>query len=661
MRRPLVILALLVPLAASSAPLVLNQADFQDRVYACFLGKNIGGTLGMPFEGNQATHHLTYFDPVPKEPAANDDLDLQLLWLKALEERGPGVDARALGEYWLSFVPVDWNEYGVGKANMREGFLPPLSGQVRNAKWRDSNGAWIRSEIWACVAPGSPAVAARYAFEDACVDHGVSEGTFAEMFTASLESAAFFEHDRDRLLDIALSYIPADCGVAKAVRAVREAKARGLDQAAAREVVLKVSAPTGWFMAPRNVAFVVLGWLSGDDDFGKSLCAAVNCGDDTDCTGATLGSLLGILMGTKGISDRWRQPIGETILNVAISGFTPPRDLHELTERTMRMAPEVLRANNCRVAISPTEPTSPPPPIIALEDPAAARSLWARSPYQLVYDFVGVRATLDYRAEPFVAPDAPLTVDLLLENQTSQPLEVALTWRVSTGVVPAMPTSTVKLPPFSPGRRTACHQTFTAADNPPGVIRGTVEIAVARPRDALRLRSPAANGRLGAAGATIPFALLGKVSVSKDDLALASRGAKAISDSELEREIGWTPKAIDGIVPDESSFEGQRWHSALTPHPHWIAVELPQSHSISHVIVHFADPLGHPVDFDGQVSDDGQTWRTVFAERGYSDPRRCERRFTPTSARRFRLLILKSASAQYPNAAQIGELEVLEH
>ena len=67
------------------------------------------------------------------------------------------------------------------------------------------------------------------------------------------------------------------------------------------------------------------------------------------------------------------------------------------------------------------------------------------------------------------------------------------------------------------------------------------------------------------------------------------------------------------------------------------------------------------MDFDGQVSDDGQNWRTVFEERGYADRRRYERRFPPVPAGRFRLLIHKSASPQYPNAAQIGELELLEH
>ena len=33
--------------------------------------------------------------------------------------------------------------------------------------------------------------------------------------------------------------------------------------------------------APLNVGFTILGWIYGDDDFGKSICIAIGCGDDT--------------------------------------------------------------------------------------------------------------------------------------------------------------------------------------------------------------------------------------------------------------------------------------------------------------------------------------------------------------------------------------------
>jgi len=69
-------------------PVTLDKGEYRDRVQACWLGKNIGGTLGAPYEGQMKVLDLEYFDPVPTEAAPNDDLDLQLVWLKMLEDRG---------------------------------------------------------------------------------------------------------------------------------------------------------------------------------------------------------------------------------------------------------------------------------------------------------------------------------------------------------------------------------------------------------------------------------------------------------------------------------------------------------------------------------------------------------------------------------------------
>ena len=48
--------------------------------------------------------------------------------------------------------------YGFGKTNVRKGLLPPLSGAFNNA-FGGSMGCPIRSEIWACIAPGLPLLA----------------------------------------------------------------------------------------------------------------------------------------------------------------------------------------------------------------------------------------------------------------------------------------------------------------------------------------------------------------------------------------------------------------------------------------------------------------------------------------------------------------------
>ena len=118
----------------------LNRAMIKDKIHACWLGKNIGGTIGAPFEGKRELLDIKGYTSEKGEPLPNDDLDLQLIWLCAMEELGPeNLTARELGEYWINYIPPHWNEYGIGKANMKAGLLPPLSGEYCNEKWRSKD------------------------------------------------------------------------------------------------------------------------------------------------------------------------------------------------------------------------------------------------------------------------------------------------------------------------------------------------------------------------------------------------------------------------------------------------------------------------------------------------------------------------------------------
>ena len=147
--------------------MILDKNIYRDKVYACWIGKNIGGTMGTPYEGSREMNDIEGFVTKEGEILPNDDLDLQLVWLYALEQCGPhAVNAATLGDYWISLVTPHWNEYGLGKSNMKRGLPPPMSGDYDN-DWKNSNGAWIRTEIWATTAPGLPHIAARHAMEDA--------------------------------------------------------------------------------------------------------------------------------------------------------------------------------------------------------------------------------------------------------------------------------------------------------------------------------------------------------------------------------------------------------------------------------------------------------------------------------------------------------------
>ncbi len=354
----------------------LSYQDYKKKVKGCYLGKTIGGTLGAPFECFRGVYNIDDFMQDVSMPVPNDDVDLQLVWLAAVEREGKNIDSYVLAEYWENYVSAVISEYGTGKNNYSMGIAPPLSGHMRNEN-KDSNGAWIRTEIWACLCAGNPALAVNYAYYDACVDHS-GEGIYAAAFMAAVEAAAFFETDTDTLIDIGLSYIPEDCAVAGAVRMVRQCFAGGDTWQQARKKLLcaypssfgeiggpwkgTALVPAGekcpvqeeeqdipkaehGFDAPASIGIVLIGWLYGAGDFGRSICLATNCGEDTDCTAGTVGALLGIIGGVERIPERWAKGCSDKIVTCTLRPdllLNVPQDVDALCRRIVRQAPVIL-------------------------------------------------------------------------------------------------------------------------------------------------------------------------------------------------------------------------------------------------------------------------------------------------------------------------------
>lgn len=418
----------------------LGFDGYRDKVLGCWTGKNIGGVLGAPFEGRRQVNHVDFYtQDLTMGPPPNDDLDLQIVWLAAVERFGQNVNASVLGEYWLSFIIPNWVEYGTGKANLRAGLQPPLSGVTDNV-YGNSCGCFIRSEIWACLAPGHPELAARYAYEDAIVDH-YGEGMYGEIFFAALQSAAFVVGDTRELIEIGLSYIPKDSMVSRAVRAALECYENGTDILEVRKIIhntapgtfgiqgmklkdvktegnegMELGAPG--FDAPENVAFAVAGWLYGEGDFEKSLILANSLGEDTDCTCASLGATMGIILGEEGIPGKWKEPLNGEIVTMCISGgIWIPDTTEELTDRVIRVMPSFLGVEYCDIlAKGGMEITCREPEELSAPQEAeylrrinshckdgdlSIKDLIGLSPYIVKYEFPAFYALIDYKDSVF--------------------------------------------------------------------------------------------------------------------------------------------------------------------------------------------------------------------------------------------------------------------
>jgi ADP-ribosylglycohydrolase len=325
------------------AALELTRETYRDKVYGGWVGKQIGGTLGSPLEGKKEIFSLSFYDPIPGQATANEDLDFQLVWLHALRKHGIGVSTDDLTDAWLEHVTYHWDEYGYATYNLRRGLEPPLSGSFNN--WfKHASGAPIRSEIWAMIAPGAPQVAATYAHRDGSIDHA-EEGVWAEMFWAAIESAAFFVSDRGQLLEIGLAMVPATSRVARAVRVARDSHLGQVTVLEARSRILAAVGHDNWSDAPQNVGFTVLGWLYAGGDFGAALCTAANCGYDADGNAGTLGAVLGIIRGKSGLPQDWVQPIGDSVvMGWGIVGLDVERTTAELVEHTVEVGEKVIQA-----------------------------------------------------------------------------------------------------------------------------------------------------------------------------------------------------------------------------------------------------------------------------------------------------------------------------
>ena len=360
----------------------LKFREYYDKVKGCYLGKNIGGTLGAPFECYRGVYDIDGFMQDVSSPIPNDDVDLQLVWLAAVEQEGRRIDSHVLAEYWDYYVTAVISEYGTGKNNFNKGIMPPHTGYLRNFN-RDSNGACIRTEIWACLCAGNPMLAATYAYYDSCVDHS-DEGVNSAVFIAAVQAAAFFESDVHKLLDIGFSFIPKESAVRKAVELAVECYEAGEDWRTARKKLFRLVPSSfgeiagAWkgtaevpacekcpvqewetdipkaqhgFDAPWSIGAIVIGWLYGEGDFGRSVCIATNLGEDTDCTAGTLGAILGIISGASGLPAKWVDACSDKIATWTIrrdAKLNPPSDISALCERIVQQTPVVLRGR-CRL------------------------------------------------------------------------------------------------------------------------------------------------------------------------------------------------------------------------------------------------------------------------------------------------------------------------
>ncbi|CAA6679212.1 MULTISPECIES: ADP-ribosylglycohydrolase family protein [unclassified Lentimonas] len=322
----------------------ITSQHYLDTIRGMWVGKFLGGTLGAPIEGIKDIHTFTPADLQP-ELAENDDTDLQLLWLHALEEHGVELTGKILAEEWMEHYPTPWCEYGIMMKNWRSGLQPPETGKHNNWFYHEGMGCPIRSEIWGAVCAGSPELAARFAEMDGTLDHH-GDSVEAEKFLAAIDAAVFVEKDIERLLDIGQAVVDPASTFYALVRDARQ-WATNDDWATCRRKIINTYGHPEMTHVLENLGFIILGLIQGKGDFGATICAAINCGYDSDCTAASAGAIIGGILGFSGLPEHLKSAVPNSYqLSDWMKGFPREGSLDELCNACGHWAQKIATHHN---------------------------------------------------------------------------------------------------------------------------------------------------------------------------------------------------------------------------------------------------------------------------------------------------------------------------
>jgi ADP-ribosylglycohydrolase len=97
-----------------------------------------------------------------------------------------------------------------------------------------------------------------------------------------------------------------------------------------------------WCHTISNAIVVALGLLYSEGDFATAICRAVQPGFDTDCNGATVGSIMGAALGRRALPRVWAEHIHDT-LHTGVAGYHTVK-LADITRATLRQIERVASA-----------------------------------------------------------------------------------------------------------------------------------------------------------------------------------------------------------------------------------------------------------------------------------------------------------------------------
>ncbi|MNI13974.1 ADP-ribosylglycohydrolase [compost metagenome] len=366
---PTELAAILKDVDPNPLPYVMPAVEqLYDQIYGGWLGRAAGCTLGKPIElwphervrsfleMNQAyplDDYIPSMNPMPAEykfkdewlgatkgdikgTPRDDDMDYAILNLRILDKYGRDFTTAQIGDEWLKNLPYKqvYTAERVVYKNLLNGLEPPQAGSYRNP-YREWIGAQIRADVWGWVNPGRPDLAASMAYRDGTLSHA-KNGLYGELWVAVMLSIAFAESDVEQVVRQGLRYIPSGSRLHAAITQVLEWSKAYSDWEQCLTCIQEQYGSYHTVHTINNAAVVAMSLLYSGGDYERGITLAVMSGWDTDCNGASVGSILGVINGAQRLPVKWTEPLHDDVRSLILS--ESPLTLSSLAQRTLSHA-----------------------------------------------------------------------------------------------------------------------------------------------------------------------------------------------------------------------------------------------------------------------------------------------------------------------------------
>ncbi len=267
--------------------------------------------------------------------AEDDDMNYPMVNLFVYEQYGEQFTTENILQVWMEKIPIlsTFTAERVAYVNALNGLLPPATALTKNP-YREWIGAQIRADLWGWISPSQPSRAAEFAWKDARLTH-IRNGMYGEIFFAVVLALCFKYDSIEIIINEALSFLPRSRFV-EAIRFVLSIPIHEQSWDNTVDMLYREYGKYHWVHTINNAALVVAALLSAKDDFEIGICNVVMGGWDTDSNGATVGSILGTMLGRERLPSKWISPLNNRIRS-SLKGFDNSL-LSDLSKRTLKIA-----------------------------------------------------------------------------------------------------------------------------------------------------------------------------------------------------------------------------------------------------------------------------------------------------------------------------------